>query len=97
MYEFSPPDKRRPVLVLSRAAAIEVLHGIIVVPITTTVRGIPSEVLLNVAHGLKSPSAATLDNVQTVPKGRLERFVGHVDEPTMRRVCTALAVATGCG
>ena len=96
MYEFRQPDKRRPVLVLSRPAALALLDSVIVAPITTTVRGLPSEVLLGDKDGLKHASAASLDNVQTVRKAGLKRYVGHADDRTMALVCRALAVATGC-
>ena len=61
MYRFRPPDKRRPVLVLSRREAIDVLHTVTVAPITSTVRGAPSEVLVGIDQGLGGcPTYATL-------------------------------------
>ena len=96
-YEFRKPDKRRPVVVLSRREAIGVLHTVMVAPITSTVRGIPSEVAVGIAEGLKRDSAVNLDHVQTVEQARLSRFVGQLDATKMRAVCRALAVATGCG
>lgn len=95
-YEFGKPDKRRPVVVLSRLEAIGVLHTVMVAPITSTVRGIPSEVAVGVAEGLKRDSAVNLDHVQTVEQARLSRFVGQLDATRMSAVCRALAVATGC-
>lgn len=96
LYRFEPPDKRRPVLVLTRDDAIPLLNGVIVAPVTSTMRGSPGEVALGVEHGLKHPSAANLDRVQCVERTRLVRYVGHVDAATMQRVCSALAIATGC-
>ena len=96
MYEFRRPDKRRPVVVLSRPEAIGVLHTVMVAPITSTIRGIPSEVAVGTAEGLKRDSAVNLDHVQTVKQGRLTRYVGHLGPEEMRAVCRALAVATGC-
>ncbi len=95
-YEFRPPDKRRPVVVLSRQDAIAVLNAVIVAPITSTFRGSPGEVTLGVAEGLKHDSAANLDSVQTVAKDRLVRYVGRVGTNKMRDLCRALATATGC-
>jgi mRNA interferase MazF len=83
--------------VLSRPAAIELLESVIVAPISSTIHGVPSEVLLGESHGLKRTSAANLDNVQTIRKSGLTHFLGHVDEATLARVCQALAIATGCG
>ena len=97
LFDFSRPDKRRPVLVLTRAEVIELLHTVMVAPITSTIRGAPSEVIVGVDEGLKKDSAVNLDHVQTVEKSRLKRFVGTVGTQKMNAVCRALAVATGCG
>jgi len=95
-YEFRHPDKSRPVLIVSRPDAIAVLHTVLVAPITSTIRGLPSEVVVGVHEGLKHDSAANLDHIQTVERARLGRFVGQVSRDKMRRVCRAIAVATGC-
>ena len=95
-FTFSRPDKRRPVLVLSRPEAIEFLHTVMVAPITSTIRGAPSEVLVGLAEGLKQDSAVNLDHVQTVEKAKLTRFVGTLASQKMREVCHALATAAGC-
>ena len=96
MYAFRAPDKRRPVLVLSRQDVIGLLHTVMVAPITSTIHGAPSEVVVGPAEGLKHESAINLDHVQTVEQARLTRRVGSVSEARMREVCRALAVATGC-
>jgi mRNA interferase MazF len=95
-YAFAHPDKRRPVLVLTRQEVIELLHTVMVAPITSTIRGAPSEVLVGETEGLKQPSAVNLDHVQTVERSRLVGYVGHLAPDKMREVCRALAVATGC-
>ena len=96
MYGFAHPDKQRPVLVLTRQDVIPLLHTVMVAPITSTIRGAPSEVVVGVDQGLKRDSAVNLDHIQTVEKSRLCKRLGHVDAGTMRAVCRALAVATGC-
>jgi mRNA interferase MazF len=96
LYTFKPPDKRRPVLVLTRQEVIEHLSTVMVAPITTTIRGAPSEVLVGVDHGLKSDCAVNLDHVQTVEQSRLRRFLGTLPRQKMSEVCRALAIATGC-
>ncbi len=96
MYEFRPPNKRRPVLVLTRNEAIAVLDAVTVAPISTTIHGIRSEVEVGVAHGLKSPSAIKLDHLQTVSKSALKHFIGRVDDSTFERVCHAVEHAFGC-
>jgi mRNA-degrading endonuclease toxin of MazEF toxin-antitoxin module len=67
-----------------------------VAPITSTVRGAPSEVVVGVDEGLKQRSAVNLDHVQTVEQGRLTRYIGTTSPEVMSRVCAALAIATGC-
>ena len=96
MYAFRAPDKRRPVLVLSRQEVIPLLHTVMVAPVTSAIRGAPSEVVVGVPEGLKRHSAVNLDHVQTVDRSRLVGFVGSVPPETMRAVCHALAVATAC-
>lgn len=95
-YRFKHPDKRRPVLILSRQEVIPLLHTVMVAPITSTRRGAPSEVPVGVSEGLRHDSAVNLDHVQTVERARLVSFVGSLDAERMRQVCRALAVATGC-
>ena len=95
-YRFKAPDKRRPVLILSRQEVIPLLHTVMVAPITSTHRGAPSEVTVGLKEGLKHASAVNLDHVQTVERARLVSFIGSLDAAQMRHVCRALAVATGC-
>jgi mRNA interferase MazF len=95
-YRFKAPDKRRPVLVLSRQEVIPLLHTVIVAPITSIRRGAPSEVAVGLNEGLKHDSAVNLDHVQTVERSRLVSYVGALNAAQMRGVCRALAVATGC-
>ncbi len=95
-YRFKAPDKRRPVLIPTRQEVLPLLGTAMVAPITSTIRGLPSEVSVGVAEGLKHPSAINLDHVQTVEPRRLHHYVGSVSEAKMREVCRALALATGC-
>jgi mRNA interferase MazF len=84
------------VLVISRDDVIGLLHTVMVAPITSTVRGAPSEVLVGVSEGLKQDSAVNLDHVQTVEQDRLVRRVGQLSASRMRDVYRTLAVAVGC-
>jgi mRNA interferase MazF len=95
-YTFTAPDKRRPVVIISRQEVIPLLRTVMVAPITSTIHGSPAEVTVGVDEGLKLASAANLDHVQTVDKARLSRFVGRVGANKMRQICLALARATGC-
>lgn len=95
-YRFKFPDKRRPVLVLTRQEVIGLLRTVMVAPVTSTIRGAPSEVALGVEEGLKHVSAVNLDHVQTVEQGRLVGYIGSLGPRKMSDVCRALAIAAGC-
>ncbi len=95
-YRFKAPDKMCPAVVLSRPGVIGLLHTVMVAPVTSTVRGAPSEVPIGVAEGLKHSSAVNLDHVQTVEKARLAGYVGSLAPEKMRAVCRAPAVAVAC-
>jgi mRNA interferase MazF len=90
------PDKERPVLILTRASAIRYLTRVTVAPITSTVRGVPSEVVLGVEDGMRQPCAANLHNVVTVSQEALGRRVAQLTHQRMREVCAALGFALGC-
>jgi mRNA interferase MazF len=90
------PDKSRPVLILTRGAAISYLSAVTVAPITSSVRGVPSEVMLGPEDGMKQECAVNLHNVLTVEKDRIGRRVCELSEDRMDEVCTALAFALGC-
>ena len=96
LLELPAPDKRRPVLVLSRPALLGVLHTATVAAITSTLRGAPTEVEVGTDEGLKHPSCVNLVNVFTVPQARLGARVGALGPQKMHEVCRALAIAVGC-
>lgn len=96
LYRFKAPDKRRPVVVLTRQEVIDLLHTVMVAPVTSTIRRAPSEVVVGPAEGLKRESAINLDHVQTVERARLATWVGMLPADRMREVCRALATAVGC-
>lgn len=94
-FSFPSPNRRRPVLVLTRQEVIGHLHSVTVAPITTTIRGIPSEVVIGPESGLKTISAINLDNLVTVPKDGLRSFVGTVSPEVLTAVRAALLFALG--
>jgi mRNA interferase MazF len=96
LYQFPAPDKARPVLVLTRPSAIGYLSRVTIAPITSTIRGVPSEVAIGPEDGMKQPSAVNLHNVQTVTKGAIGRRVAQLGNERMHEVCRALAFALGC-
>jgi mRNA interferase MazF len=96
LVELPPPDKRRPVLVLSRTALLRVLSTVTVAAVTSTRHGSPTEVDVGVEEGLKQPSCVDLANVFTVRQAALQRHVGTLSADKMRLVCNALAIAVDC-
>ena len=81
---------------MTRSAVIRHLHSVIAAPVTSTIRSIPSEVLLGLPEGLLHESVANFDNLQLVPRRWLLRRIGGLGEPKLAAACTALAQATGC-
>jgi len=96
LLRLAKPDKRRPVLVLSRPSLIGVLHTVTVAAVTSTLRGSPTEVPVGPEDGLKAPSCVNLCNLYTVPQRELRTFVGTLSPDKMRSVCRALSIACGC-
>jgi len=96
LLELGRPDKRRPVLILSRPSLIESLHTVTVAAITSTRRGSRTEVDLGIENGLKQASCVNLCNLFTVRQSELRTFVGSVEPRQMHEVCGALAIACGC-
>jgi mRNA interferase MazF len=96
LYRFPSPGKERPVLILTRGSALGYLARVTVAPITSTIRGVPSEVALGIEDGMKQPCAVNLHNVVTVAKDGLGRRVAQLRADRLRQVCAALAFALEC-
>ena len=96
LYSFAPPDKQRPVVVLTRDSAIGYLSTVTVAPVTSSIRGVPSEVLLDAADGMKGRCVINLHNAVTVSQQRLGKRVARLGERRMSEVCTAMRFALGC-
>jgi len=96
IYNFAPPDKKRPVVVLTRDSAIGYLSTATIAPITSTIRGTPSEVVLHEEDGMKSACAVNLHNVVTVSQDRLGRRVGQLSSTRTNQICAALRFSLGC-
>ena len=94
-YKFDQPDKRRPVVVLTRDSALAFLGEVTVAPITTTIRDIPTEVTLTKADGLPRDCAVNLDHIQTVSTGRLGAMITRLSAEQMTHVRAALLFALG--
>ena len=92
-----PEVGRRPVVILSRDAAIPRLRRTLIGPCTTTIRGIPSEVLLEPGDDpVPRTSVVNLDSVESVPLATLVGRLGRLSDERMRQICTALEIAVAC-
>ncbi|RJP18118.1 MAG: type II toxin-antitoxin system PemK/MazF family toxin [Candidatus Omnitrophota bacterium] len=94
-YTFKEPDKRRPVVILTRNSAIVFLTSITVAPITSTIRGIPTEVILTRTDGLLDDCAINLDNIQTIQKSKVGTFISHLSKQRLREIRQAIEFALG--
>ena len=92
-YKFAKPDKKRPVLILTRNSALEYLGEITVAPITTTIRDIPSEVFLSKADGTPRDCAVNCDHLQTVSRGRIGSLITSLPTEKMAAVENAIRFA----
>lgn len=91
--EFPAPDKPQPVLLLTRSQMLDHLERVTVAPLTTNIRGVPTEVLLTLADGLDRTCAVTLDNIQTVSKEKLRDYVASLSIERMRELRAAIEYA----
>jgi len=95
-HTFRAPDKRRPVLILTRNSAITFLTGITVVSITSTIRGVPSEVVLTPGQdGMFEKCAVNAYNIQTIPKAQLDDLITQLSAERMREIRAAIEFALG--
>lgn len=91
----APDEKGRPFLVVSRDGANDVMQRVLVAPVTTRVRGLPSELALGAAEGLPVPSVASFDNIRPFPKAMLVRRLGSLG-PRAHEICRAAGATLDC-
>lgn len=96
-YNFRPPDKRRPVLILTRNSILGLLTSITVAPLTTKIRNIPTEVLLNPQEDrVIETCVVNLDNIHTIPKGKIGSYITTLSLERMqdveKSICFALEI-----
>jgi mRNA interferase MazF len=94
-YKFSRPDKNRPVVILTRDSALEFLGEVTVAPITSTIRDIPTEVLLTKEDGMPRDCAVNLDHIQTVSRGKIGPLITTLSPVKMSELRSALLFALG--
>ena len=92
-YRFKPPDRKRPVLILTRNSILQYLGEVTVAPVTSTVRDIPSEVSLSREDGMPKDCAINLDHIQTVSKGKIESLITTLSQDKLKQVCEAIIFA----
>ena len=92
-YAFKTPDKKRPVLILTRDSAIAILNSVTIAPITSTIRSIPTELVLTEEDGLPRTCAANFDNLQTVPKSQMGDRITRLSRLRMQEAATAVSFA----
>jgi len=91
-----PDDKPRPYLVLTRQSAIPGLRTVVVAPLTTTERGLISELQLGQADGLRRDCVATFDTLAALPKSALRQQIGALAPGRWHEVCDAMRAAIDC-
>lgn len=94
-YTFRAPDKRRPVLILTRDAVADVLNELIVAPITRTVRGLATEVILTEDDGMPATCAANFDHVSLAQKTRIGAVICTLPDARWAEARDALLIACG--
>ena len=92
----APDGKRRPALVVSRDEAIPVLNNVLVAPVTSSIREVPTCISVGRREGLHRHSVASFDNLATVPKSVLQRKLGALGVGGHRRICEALRHVAAC-
>ena len=92
-YKFTHPDKKRPILILTRNSILDYLGEVTVAPITTTIRDIPSEVILTQREGMPMDCAVNLDHIQTVSKGKIGPLITTISSEKLKEVAGAVRFA----
>ncbi len=94
-YKFRKPDKRRPVVILTRDSALDFLGEVTVAPVTSTIRDIPSEVVLSEPDGMPKACAVNLDHIQTVAKAKIGALITTLSARKMAELRAACLFALG--
>jgi len=92
-YKFQQPDKKRPVLILTRDSVLSYLGEVTIAPITSTIRDIPSEVVLTRYDSMKKDCAINCDHIQTVSKGKVGALITTLKSEKLVQVCEAVRFA----
>ncbi len=93
--KFKEPDKIRPALILTRTGAINELNAVTVIPITSTIRELKSQVFLDENDGMEKGCVINIDNIQTISKQKVGAYITHLSEERMQEVFEAMKFAFG--
>ncbi len=96
-YKFRSPDKQRPVVILTRQSALSYLNYVTIAPITSTIRSIPTEVVIDESDGMKTLCAINLDHIQTISKTRLGSYISRLSHEKIEKLNSALSFALEIG
>ncbi len=94
-YKFKSPDKKRPVVILTRNSALQFLGNVTIAPITSTIRDIPTEVILEQKDGVKTVSVINLDHIQTISKTKIGSYISKLSDSKLEEIKSALLFALG--
>lgn len=92
-YKFSLPDKKRPIVILTRDSIIDCLGEITIAPVTSTIRDIPSEIFLSRRDGMQKNCAINCDHIQTVSKGKIGSLITSLTSARMEELSRAVRFA----
>ncbi|MCJ7483952.1 MAG: type II toxin-antitoxin system PemK/MazF family toxin [Thermodesulfovibrionales bacterium] len=92
-YKFKHPDKKRPVVILTRNSILEYLGEVTVAPVTSTIRNIPSEVLLSRRDGMHNDCAVNCDHIQTVSKSNIGSLITTLSREKLGEIPNAISFA----
>lgn len=92
-YKFKGPDKKRPIVILTRDAVLEYLGEVTVAPITSIIRDIPSEVLLSRDDGMKNDCVINCDHIQTVSKSKVGSLIAALSNDKLIELRSAIYFA----
>ena len=92
-YKFTNPDKKRPVIILTRNSILDYLGEVTIAPVTSTIRDIPSEVFLSKQDGMDIDCAINCDHLQTVSKSKIGSLITTLSNEKISEICKAVCFA----
>ena len=92
-YKFKSPDKKRPVVILTRNSILEYLGEVTIAPVTSTIRDIPSEVFLSNQDGMHNDCAINCDHIQTVAKAKIGSLITTLSKEKLFEIRNAISFA----